>query len=221
MEGEYVRLRSALIVTAVLLAVGFAALGQTATATATSKPSDLVLSNDSIRMRFHRPGPGKFGIFPQGYTGYTIDLKVGTGWVGMARTPYFTAYSYRSGWGRDWLAYVIPASGESHVSKDESSAVFKDIKRDFDGVRWDFTFEFAAKARANWIDVTYSAKNNHLLGLYVPNILKYAAENSLRAHTPAIIEAGQTVSISCRIFAGPAQHATDAVDLYLKIEGGP
>ena len=322
------RLRSALIVTAVLLAVGFAALGQTATATATSKPSDLVLSNDSIRMRFHRPGPGKFGFFPLGYTGYTIDLKASTGWVAMARAPYFTAYSYRSGWGRDWLAYVIPASGESHAGQDESRAVFKDTKWDFDGVKWDFTFEFAVKPRANWIDVTYSAKadkrsklmlmwgprlyagdgtfgeakeealfpgleylgpgerssansalapdaqmwfaptpakitiplmcvvqggrmvglmwnpgqkwcgeetcpsavfaspnwiegkNNHLLGLYVPNIPKYAAENSLRAHTPAVIEAGQTVSIACRIFAGTARHATDAVDLYLKIEGG-
>ena len=71
-------------------------------------------------------------------------------------------------------------------------------------------------ASPNWIE----SKSNHLLGLYVPNIPKYAAENSLRAHTPAIIEAGQAVSISCRIFAGPAQHATDAVDLYLKLEGG-
>jgi hypothetical protein len=46
----------------------------------------------------------------------------------------------------------------NHVGKDESCAVFKDTKWDFDGVRWNFTFEFAAKARANWIDVTYSAK---------------------------------------------------------------
>ena len=48
----------------------------------------------------------------------------------------------------------------NHVGKDESSAVFKDTKWDLDGVRWDFTFEFAAKARANRIDVTYSAKGD-------------------------------------------------------------
>ena len=49
---------------------------------------------------------------------------------------------------------------QNHVGKDESSAVFKDTKWDLDGVRWDFTFEFAAKARANRIDVTYSAKGD-------------------------------------------------------------
>ena len=36
--------------------------------------------------------------------------------------------------------------------------MFRDTKRDFDGVKWDFTFKFAVKPRANWIDVTYSAK---------------------------------------------------------------
>jgi hypothetical protein len=303
----------------------------------TPKPSDLTLSNESIRLRFHRPGPGKFDIWPQGFTGYTIDLKAGSTvvsgapfpkqrWVSMARAPYFTAYSYRSGWGRDWLAYVIPAQGE--IQPDGHSAVFKDTKWDFDGVKWEFTFEFTLKPGADWIDVTYSAKpdkqsklllmwgprlyagdgsfgdakdealfagldylgpndrssanpalapdcqmrfaptpakitiplmcvvqggrmiglmwdpmqkwygeetcptavfaspnwiedkKNHLMGLYVPSVPKYAAENGFRAHTPAVIDASQTVSLSCRIFAAPGKHVTDAVDLYLKATGG-
>ena len=58
----------------------------------------------------------------------------------------------------------------------------------------------AVFASPNWIE----SKSDHLLGLYVPSIPQIAAENSLRAHTPAIIEAGQAVTISCRIFAGPA-----------------
>lgn len=290
------------------------------------KPTDIVLSNDKIRVTFHRPGPGQFGIFPQGFTGYTIALKDGSGWSDMARAPYFTAFSYRSGWGRDWLAYVIPANGE--LLSGGTRAVFRDTKWDFDAVKWEFTFEFSLKRGADWVDVEYSAvpdkdsrlllmwgprlyagdgsfgdkkdeslfpgldylgpkdrssansalapdaqmwfaptpakitiplmtvvqggrmvglmwdpmqkwygedtcpsaafaspnwiedKNNHLMGLYVPSIPKYAAENSFRAHTPATIEASKKVSLSCRIFAAPGTHATDAVDLYLKSSGG-
>jgi len=317
---------SALLIMAVLLLMRSTALAHAATET--NKPSDLILANDSVRMRFHRAVPGKFGIFPQGFAGYTIDLKTSTGWVAMARAPYFTAFSYRSGWGRDWLHYVIPATGEIVEAKGETRAVFKGIRWDLDRMKWDFTFEFALKPGENWIDATYSAKperqgmlmlmwgprlyagdgtfgdakdqalfagleylgpgdrssanpalapdaqmwfaptpakitiplmcivqgghmvglmwnptqkwlgeetcpsavfaspnwiegkTNHLLGLYVPSIPKFAAENSFRAHTPAILEGGQTVSISCRIFAAPGQHVTDAVDLYLKASGG-
>ncbi len=322
----YMKLRYGLIIAAVLLSVGRGVLAQTATAT--NKPSDLVLSNDNIRLRFHRAVPGKFGVFPQGFSGYTIDLKTSAGWVAMARAPYFTAFSYRSGWGRDWLHYVIPATGEIIEGKGETRAVFTGLRWDLDAMKWDFTFEFSLKPGANWIDATYTAKperqgklmllwgprlyagdgsfgdakdealfagleylgpgerssansalapdaqmwfaptpvkmtiplmcivkdgsmvglmwnpmqkwlgeetcpsavfaapnwieskTNHLLGLFVPNIPKFAAENSFRAHTPAIIETGQTVSISCRIFAAPGKHVTDAVDLYLKATGG-
>ena len=322
----HMKLRSALIIAVILLSVGRAAFSQAASET--NKPSDLVLSNDNVRLRFHRAVPGKFGIFPQGFSGYTVDLKASTGWVAMARAPYFTAFSYRSGWGRDWLHYVIPATGEIIEDKGETRAVFKGIRWDLDAMKWDFTFEFALKPGANWIDATYSAKperqgklmlmwgprlyagdgtfgdardealfagleylgpgerssanpaqapdaqmwfaptpakitmplmcvikdgrmvglmwnpmqkwlgeetcpsavfaspnwieskSNHLMGLYVPNIPKFAAENSFRAHTPAIIETGQTVTISCRIFAAAGHHVTDAVDLYLKATGG-
>jgi hypothetical protein len=308
------------------LSVGCAAFGQAASET--NKPSDLVLSNDNVRLRFHRAVPGQFGVFPQGFAGCTLDLNTRTGWVAMAHAPYFTAFSYRSGWGRDWLHYVIPATGEIKEGKGETRAMFKGLRWDLDAMKWDFTFEFSLKPGANWIDATYAAKperqdklmllwgprlyagdgtfgdakdealfagleylgpgerssanpaqapdaqmwfaptpakmtiplmcivkdgrmvgltwnpmqkwlgeetcpsavfaspnwidskTNHLLGLFVPNIPKFAAENSFRAHTPAIIEAGQAVTISCRIFAALGRHVTDAVDLYLKATGG-
>lgn len=291
-------------------------------------PADLAISNDTIRVRFHRPGPGRFGIFPQGYTGYTVDLKSGSDWVSMARAPFFSAFSYRSGWGRDWLGHIIPGSGEVKSENGVSKAVFTDVRWDFDSVKWTFTFEFSVKPGEDWVDVKYTAvperqsklllfwgprlyagdgsfgdskdealfagldwlgpkdrssanpalapdarlwfaptpakvtiplmcvvhkgkmvglmwdpmqkwygeqtcpsavfaspnwiegKANHLLGLYVPSIPRFAAENTLRAHTPAVIEAGQPVSLSCRILACAGSHVTDAVDVYLRSCGG-
>jgi hypothetical protein len=300
------------------------------------KPADIVLSNEKIRVTFHRPGPGKFKIFPQGFTGYTIDLRSGSSgsrlpnesgdWMTIARAPYFTAYSYRSGWGRDWLEYDIPIKGE--LQADGRKAVFTDTKTNRDYITWQFKYEFTLEPGADWIDVKYTAtpdkqskllllwgprlyagdgsfgekkdealfagleylgpndrssanpalapdaqmwfaptpakitiplmcvvkdgrmiglmwdpnqkwlrdeqyptalfaspnwiegKPNHLMGLYVPSVPKYAAENSFRAHDPAIVEAGQTVSLSCRILAAPGKHVTDAVDLYVKSTGG-
>jgi hypothetical protein len=66
-------------------------------------------------------------------------------------------------------------------------------------------------ASPNWIE----DKQNHLLGLFLPSIPKYVSENGLRAHTPAVIEAGERISLKCQLFASRAAHAADAVDLYL------
>lgn len=291
-------------------------------------PNDLVISNDTIRVRFHRPGPGRFGIFPKGFTGYTVDLRTGSQWTPMARAPFFSAFSYRSGWGRDWLGHIIPASGEVTSEGSVLRAVFKDTKWDFDSVKWVFTFEFSLKPGEDWVNVRYTAtpertsrlllfwgprlyagdgsfgdskdealfagidwlgpkdrssanpalapdarlwfaptpakvtiplmcvvhkgkmvglmwdpmqkwhgdstcpspvfaspnwiegKRNHLLGLYVPSIPEFAAENTLRAQTPAVIEAGETVSLSCRILVSAGRRAADAVDVYLRSSGG-
>jgi len=75
----------------------------------------------------------------------------------------------------------------------------------------------AVFASPNWLD----SKEHHLLGLFVPGVPKHVAENSLRAHTPVEVPAGAEIAISAQIFALPAQHAVDAVDLYLKEHGVP
>ena len=314
-----------------IVAIAFGARGLHAgslTAVKDEKTAEVLLANDQIRVRFHHPGPGQFGIFPKGYTGYAIDMKKDGQWVEMASAPYYTAFSYRSGWGRDWLAYVIPQAVEIQQQGDSAEVVFKETKYDFDRVRWDFTFRFKLKAGQPAVDVTYTAvpdarrelllfwgprlyagqntfgakkdealfagleylgpqdrssanpalapdarmwfvptpakitiplmcivhdskmvgltwdpnqawmagescpsalfaspnwledQENHLIGLFAPSVPKYVAENGLKAHTPAVVQAGQSVSITATIFAAPGRHVVDAIDLYLSMHGG-
>ncbi len=293
------------------------------------KTGEIVLANDGLRVRFHAPGPRQFKLFPKGYTGYTIELKTADGWAAMASAPYFTSFCYRSGWGRDWLAYVLPQTAAVQREDASASVVFTDTRWDMDRVRWDFTLTFTVKPDRPIIDVTYAvvpsdrrellqmwgprllagqaafgaardealfpgleylgphdrssrnpaiapdsqlqfvptparitiplmvivhenrmiglmwdplqkwlgeetcpaavfaspnwiqSQENHLLGLFVPGVPKFAAENTLRAHTPAVVQAGQRVSITAQIFAAAGAHAVDAVDLYLQGRGGP
>lgn len=320
-----------LLVQGMVVAIAWASNGlcaATPTVSRDENTAEVVLANDHIRMRFHRPGPGQFGVFPKGYTGYSIDMKKDGRWFEMASAPYYTAFSYRSGWGRDWLAYVIPQTGEIHQQGAVAEAVFTETKYDLDRVKWDFTFRFELKADKPAVDVTYTAvpdarrelllfwgprlyaghatfgarkdealfpgleylgsqerssanpalapdarmwfvptpakitiplmcvvqegrmvgltwdpnqswlpgesclsalfaspnwledQDNHLIGLFVPSSPKYVAENGMRAHTPAVIQAGQPVSIAARIFAAPGRHVVDAVDLYLAMNDG-
>lgn len=289
---------------------------------------DVVLENEMIRATFHTGRPGSSGVFPTGYTGYTVEQKMPEGWRPAARVRYFTSYSYRSGWGRDWLAYVLPKEVRIEQNDRAAGAVFTQSQPDFDGVTWSFEFRFGVRPGRPVIDVDYSAspdresrlllfwgpklyagdesfgaykdealfagveylgpgerssanpalapdarmylaptpakitiplmtvvnkgqmvglmwdplqkwngsdtcpsavfaspnwlegEQNHLMGLYIPSIPKYAAENGLRAHTPAVIEAGQKITISARIFAASGTRVTDAVDLYLGDTGG-
>lgn len=297
-------------------------------ATLDNSTSEVVLSNNCVRVRFHAGKP-KFGVFPKGYTGYTLELNSGGEWSPMAAAPYFSAYVYRSDeWGRDWLAYVIPE--EVRLSNEGTSAkvIFSAHHTDLDRVGWHFSFTFALRPAEPTVEVNYTAtvderrdfllfwgprlhagqgtfggtkdeavfpglewlgpndrssamwalatdaqvnmvpdpakvsiplmtvlkdgkmvglswdptqkwngidatpsalfaspnwiegKDDHLIGLFLPGGSKFVSENGLRAHTPAVIEAGDHVSLGCRLFASPASHAVDAVDLYLKTSGG-
>jgi len=289
--------------------------------------SQVVLSNGRVRVRF-QAGKPRFGIFPQGYTGYTLDLRQGEEWVPLATAPYFSAYVYRSGWGRDWLHYVIPEAVEFHQAEGSATVVFSAHQTDLDRVGWHFTFTFTLRPGKPTVEVRYTAQpeaprelllfwgprlhvgegsfggakeealfpgleylgagerssanralapdarmgfvphpakitlplmgvvhqgrmvglmwdplqqwngvdsrpsalfaspnwiegqDNHLLGLFLPSVPDYVAENGLRAHTPARLGAGQAVSLTAQLFAAPAEHAVDAVDLYLAERGG-
>lgn len=292
------------------------------------KTGDVVLSNEMVRVRFHAAKTGRFGFFPRGYTGYTLDLKTDGRWQPMAVADYFTSYVYRSGWGRDWLAYVLPQGVEVSRSPDAASVTFTETQADFDAVTWRFTFRFEVQPGRPMVDVTYTTvpdkpsklilfwgprlyvgegtfgsardeavfpgleylgpngrssanpalapdarmyfvptpakitiplmavvhkgvmagivwdpmqkwyaeetcpsalfaspnwiedRSNHLLGLFVPSVPKYVAENGFRAHTPVEIGAGQQVTVSARLFAAPGTRVVDAVDLYFNESGG-
>jgi hypothetical protein len=297
-------------------------------ATKDDATSEVVLSNNRVRVRFHAGKP-KFGVFPKGYTGYTLELKSGEEWTPMADASCFSAYVYRSDeWGRDWLAYVIPE--EVRLSNEGISAkvIFSAHHTDLDRVGWYFNFTFTLRLGEPSVEVTYTVtvdqrrefllfwgprlhagqgtfggtkdealfpglewlgpkerssamwamapdaqiymvpdsakisiplmtvvkdgrmvgilwepmqkwngidttpsalfaspnwiegKEDHLLGLFLPGGPRYVSENGLRAHTPAVIEAGDHVSLRCQLFASPASHAVDAVDLYLRTRGG-
>jgi len=298
-----------------------------ATAIKAEDTAEVVLSNDRLRLRFH-PGQPRFGIFPRGYTGYTLELRDGDEWVPMAKAAYFSAYVYRSGWGRDWLHYVIPEGVEIRPEGEAATVLFSAHQVDLDRVGWHFTFSFTLRPGKRTVDVTSTARvddrrelllfwgprlyagegsfggtkdealfpgleylgpqdrssgnpalapdarmyfvphpakitiplmavvrqgrmvgltwdplqkwngtdtgpsalfaspnwiegrDNHLLGLFLPNVPRYVAENGFRAHTPAVIEAGQTVSLTAQLFTAPAEHAVEAVDLYLAERGG-
>lgn len=316
------------IVASTAIGSGFGVSADPVTATRDERTGEVVLANDGLRLRFHAPGPRRFGLFPKGYTGYAVELKTGDVWGTVATTPYFTAFCYRSGWGRDWLAYVIPQTVHVERHGDSASVTFSETKWDADRVKWDFTFVFRMAPANPWVDVVFSAVadarrellqmwgprlhagqgafgaardealfpgleflgaqgrssgnpalapdarfafaptpakitiplmavlhgkqmvgllwdplqkwlgdeicpsavfaspnwieggENHLMGLFVPSIPRYVAENSMRAHTPVVVEAGRRVSVSARIFAVPAAHVVEAVDVYLKHRGG-
>ena len=304
-----------------------AAAPQGAVAVKDEKTAEIVLQNDRVRLRFH-PGKPRFGLFPKGYTGYTLDLRAGDHWIPMAEVEYFTSYSYRSGWGRDWLHYVVPEDARITQQADRASVVFTQHQTDLDRVAWTFTFSFSLEAGKNVVDVVYSAsvaesrelllfngprlhvgegsfgaakdealfpgleylaaderssqmralapdtrlnfaphpakitiplmavvkdgamagllwnplqkwngsamypsalfaspnwiegEANHLLGLFLPSIPDYVAENGLKAHIPLVIGAGKAVTLECKLFAAPARRVVEAVDLYLRETGG-
>ena len=316
------------LLVSILLLVAVAPAASEVSVAKDEKTGEVVLSNETVRMRFHPGKPGQFGIFPKGYTGYTLELKTGDRWTPMAVAEYFTSYVYRSGWGRDWLAYVIPKKVETQQSDEAASVTFTESQLDFDFVTWQFAFRFEIRPGSPIVDVTYTAapdrrsklllfwgprlyvgegtfgaakdealfpgleylgpndrssanpalapdarmyfvptpakitiplmvvvhkgkmagitwdplqkwsgdetcpsavfaspnwiedRDNHLIGLFVPSVPKYVAENGFRAHTPAVIEAGQNVTISAHLFASPGEHAVDAVDLYLRDRSG-
>jgi hypothetical protein len=289
--------------------------------------SEVVLANDRIRMRFHAGQP-KFGLFPNGYVGYSLDLKAGDNWTTMGTAPYFTSIMIRTKWGRDMLHYVIPEQVSIQNEAHGTSVTFTSDLTDLDRTDWHFRFTFALDPDKQFVDCDFSARvseprgvllfwgpklhvggggfgaakdealfpgveylgpegqssanptmapdfkqqvaplpekitiplmtvlkdghaagimwdpmqrwngrdtcpsavfsspnalergDNHLLGLFAPSVPRYVAENGLRAHTPATITPEDTLSIHARLFAIPAEHATDAVDLYIKAQGG-
>lgn len=288
---------------------------------------EVTLENGLVRIRFHRGVP-RFGLFPLGYTGYTLELLKDGAATPVARAPYFTAYSYRSGWGRDWLHYVVPKTVEISQEAGRVRAVFTETHHDLDRVAWHFEFTFeveedlpvvhaaytvrvddarevllfqgprlhvgdgsfgarkdealfpgleylqseerssamtalapdarlhfaphparitiplmavvcdgmaagmlwdplqtygenaagpsAVFASPNWIE----DEPNHLVGLFLPGIPDYVPENGLRAHKPFDLSAGASLRVEADLFALPAQHTTDAVDLWLRLRGG-
>lgn len=298
------------------------------TVTRNEVSSEITLSNDLIRLRFH-PGKPKFGVFPKGYVGYSLELRSGGQWVSMAVAPYFCGFVYRAVYsGRDFLAYVIPQEVKLQKEQDAVTVVFSAQQNDTERVGWHFTFTFTIRKREPTVRVTYTAsadqrrdlllfwgprlyagegtfgaakdealfpgleylnsnerssnlwafapdaklnfvphpakitiplmtvvhhgrmvglmwdpmqkwngadicpsalfaspnwienKQNHLLGLFLPSVPQFVSENGLRAHTPAIINSGQEISLQCQLFASEAAHAADAVDLYLEARGG-
>lgn len=122
-----------------------------------AKSGEAALSNGLVRVRFHPAAPGKFGLFPRGYTGYTLDIKQAGAWTPMATAKYFTSYVYRSAWGRDWLHYVIPKKVEVRNAPAEAAIVFSESQVDLDGVTWSFTFAFTLRPDRPVVEVNYSA----------------------------------------------------------------
>ncbi len=128
-----------------------------AIATKEESSSEVRLSNSLVRIRFH-PGKPKFEVFPEGYTGFTIDLKDGQQWLPMATAPYFSAFVYRSHlWGRDWLAYVIPKDVQFRNEENAATIIFSAQPMDLDRVTWHFTFTFTLRSGEPTVDVVYTA----------------------------------------------------------------
>ncbi|MGB9619424.1 MAG: hypothetical protein ACPL7K_03310, partial [Armatimonadota bacterium] len=151
-------------------------------ATKDDKTGDVVLSNEIVRVRFHAAKTGRFGFFPKGYTGYTLDLKTDGRWQPVAVADYFTSYVYRSGWGRDWLAYVLPQGVEMSQSADSASVTFTETQADFDAVTWRFTFRFEVRPGRPMVDVTYTAvpdKPSKLILFWGPRL--YVGEGTFGA----------------------------------------
>jgi hypothetical protein len=119
--------------------------------------SDVFLSNDRIRVHFLYGKP-QMGRFPIGYTSYNVEIRDGDAWVSMAQVPYFTAYSYRSGWGRDWLHYVVPKETAIHQDGDAATVVFSETQRDLDRKVWHFTFSFTLRPGAQAVETEYAAQ---------------------------------------------------------------
>ncbi len=151
-------LLAALPILSCLVASSWDAVADAPVATAVKDPatSEVTLSNARVRLRFHHGQP-KFGVFPLGYTGYTLELFRSGQWLPAGSVPYFTAYSYRSGWGRDWLHYVVPQAVELKQEDGAATAVFKAEQADLDRVGWRFAFTFALKSGSPAVEIAYSA----------------------------------------------------------------
>jgi hypothetical protein len=129
----------------------------TAWAVKDATTSEVTLSNAQVRLRFHHGQP-RFGVFPLGYTGYSLEVFRDNQWRPVGAVPYFTAYSYRSGWGRDWLHYVVPPAVELKQGEGSATAIFKAQQTDLDRVGWNFTFTFSLRAGSPAVEVIYSAR---------------------------------------------------------------
>jgi len=289
--------------------------------------SNIIMANELIRLTFHRGHP-RFGTFPDGYTGYTLDSRNGNEWTPMASAPYFTALIYDSYWGRDFLEYALPKEYEIKKNSDSVNVTFTQDLQLGDWVAWQLTFSFTMTPGRPVVDVIHQAKvirgrkvllfwgprihagagsfgaekdeamfpglehlqegdqssdiwslapdiklnyaphpakisiplmtvlkdghmtgimwdpmqkwykdltcptavfaspnwierkENHLMGLFVPSIPDYVAENSMKAYRPVEIDEGGVMTITAKLFAAPAKHAIDAIDLYLAEYGG-
>ncbi len=298
------------------------------TAARDENTSEISLSNELIRVCFH-PGRPKYGVFPKGYVGYSLQLRDGDQWVTMAEAPFISGYGYRAVHsGRDFLAYVIPQEARVQETEDKGVITFSASQVDTEQVGWHFTFTYSIRPREATVQVKYGisvdqrrelwlfwgprlyagegtfgaakdealfagleylgraerssdiwafapdskinfvpdpakvtiplmavlhqqrmvgliwdptqkwngrdtgpsalfaspnwieGKQNHLLGIFLPSIPQYVSENGLRAHTPAVINAGEEIALECQMFASKALHAADAVDVYLSARGG-
>ncbi len=130
--------------------------GKMLVATKDPNTSEVVLGNDIVRVRFPWKS-ARFEKFPNGYTGYTLEMYKDGQWAPMAVAPYFSSFSYRSGWGRDWLHYVIPRTVEVSQDAGYARVVFKETMADLDRVPWRFEFTFEVRPGAPYIETTYTA----------------------------------------------------------------
>ncbi len=301
--------------------------GKMLTATKDPTTHEVVLGNDTVRVRFPWE-TARFEQFPNGYTGYILEMCKDGQWVQMAVSPYFSAFTYRSGWGRHFHHYVIPRSAEVSQDNEKARVVFKETLTDLDRGSWFFEASFEVRPGSPFVETTYTMKvdterdvflfdgprlhvgegsfgdamdealfpgieylqkgersshmaalapevrinlvpppakitiplmaiynegcvaglmwdpmkpwlgshtcpsalfaspnwledqPNHLMGLFLPSVPDYVAENSMSAHTPVTLKAGETMRLESALFAAPASSSADAVDLWLQRRGG-
>ncbi len=151
------------------------AMGQSpmnVTAYRDQETGDVVMANDLIRLHFHHGRP-RFGTFPDGYTGYTLEAKDGDKWLSAASAPCFTAGAYATYWGRDFLDYALPKECVIDKHPDAATATFTQDLELGDWVAWRLTFSFTLTAQRPVVDVVYQAevlRGRELLLFWGPRI---------------------------------------------------